>query len=447
MSVVNINRANTDSFYRYKMPRLQSKIEGKGNGIKTVIPNMEDIARSLCRPPSYPTKFFGCELGAQTQMDDKNSRYIVNGAHDDKTLSDLLDKFIKKFVLCPDCSNPETDMLIDKKKDIWLDCKACGARRKVDMLHKLCVFIINNPPPTANVGPSTGAKKKTKEERRRERNERAKAGKRTSDSDDDGDEKAGENGTASTADTLVASSNGTSLTATNAGGDEEDDSGLAFTPAITVGDSGTATPADSSMIVGVNEEFTVDEETVARARKQLAQGLNAAVKNLVVSKDEEAGEGEDAGGSDSYDDFATFLSSQERSAEEILTKIANEKLKDDKAIAVFVQVKFTDKILEELPQSKDLLVKIVKSEKAIKGLIGGLERLVGVTYPAAMSKFAKILKFLYDNDILEEDVILAWNDKISKKYVGDKEIAVKLRTIAKPLVDWLKTAEEESDSE
>lgn len=37
------------------MPVLLTKIEGKGNGIKTVVPNMSDIARALARPPS-------CEL-------------------------------------------------------------------------------------------------------------------------------------------------------------------------------------------------------------------------------------------------------------------------------------------------------------------------------------------------------------------------------------------------
>jgi len=112
MSVVNINRANTDAFYRYKMPRLQSKIEGKGNGIKTVIPNMDEIARCLGRPANYPTKFFGLELGAQTTMDEANNRYVVNGAHDERPLAELLDKFIKKFVLCSSCSNPETVIVL-----------------------------------------------------------------------------------------------------------------------------------------------------------------------------------------------------------------------------------------------------------------------------------------------------------------------------------------------
>ena len=32
------------------MPVLLTKIEGRGNGIKTVLPNMEDVARALNRP-------------------------------------------------------------------------------------------------------------------------------------------------------------------------------------------------------------------------------------------------------------------------------------------------------------------------------------------------------------------------------------------------------------
>lgn len=58
-----------------------------------------------------PTKFFGCELGAQTQFDTKNDRYIVNGSHEANKLQDMLDGFIKKFVLCAECDNPETDLV------------------------------------------------------------------------------------------------------------------------------------------------------------------------------------------------------------------------------------------------------------------------------------------------------------------------------------------------
>ena len=57
---LNVNRAVQDAFYRYKMPRLQAKVEGKGNGVKTVIPNMVEIARALGRPPTckWSTVFY-----------------------------------------------------------------------------------------------------------------------------------------------------------------------------------------------------------------------------------------------------------------------------------------------------------------------------------------------------------------------------------------------------
>lgn len=54
-------------------------------------------------------KYFGCELGAQTQM--SGGRYIVNGAHEGSKLQEMLDGFIRRFVLCSECENPETDLV------------------------------------------------------------------------------------------------------------------------------------------------------------------------------------------------------------------------------------------------------------------------------------------------------------------------------------------------
>jgi len=48
---LNIRRSNQDPFYRYKMPPLQAKVEGKGNGIKTVVVNVSEVAKCLGRPP------------------------------------------------------------------------------------------------------------------------------------------------------------------------------------------------------------------------------------------------------------------------------------------------------------------------------------------------------------------------------------------------------------
>lgn len=76
-------------------------------------------------------------------------RYIVNGAHTQERLLELLDAFIVKFVLCGACDNPETELIITGKgrnEAIHRDCKACGRSTKIDMKHKLTTYILKNPP-------------------------------------------------------------------------------------------------------------------------------------------------------------------------------------------------------------------------------------------------------------------------------------------------------------
>lgn len=90
-------------------------------------------------------KFYGCELGAQTNFDKKTGTSIVNGAHDAKKLMELLEAFIKKYVQCYDCGNPETVVKI-KRDNILLLCKACGSVSEVDMRHRLNTYILKNPP-------------------------------------------------------------------------------------------------------------------------------------------------------------------------------------------------------------------------------------------------------------------------------------------------------------
>jgi translation initiation factor 5 len=78
-----INLAGTtpvdDPEYRYKMPAVFGKIEGRGNGNKTVLPKPIEVASALHRNPGEVNKFFGCELGAQARCDAETDRCIVNG--------------------------------------------------------------------------------------------------------------------------------------------------------------------------------------------------------------------------------------------------------------------------------------------------------------------------------------------------------------------------------
>ena len=96
MEMVNIPRDVEDSHYRYKMPAIAVKIEGRGNGIKTRLTNILEISRSLDRSFSYIIKFFGFELGAQVDI---RGDYLVNGRHDPEDLARLLDRFIGYFLI------------------------------------------------------------------------------------------------------------------------------------------------------------------------------------------------------------------------------------------------------------------------------------------------------------------------------------------------------------
>lgn len=171
-----INLAGTspidDPEYRYKMPAVYGKIEGSGNGIKTNIPNISDVALALHRNPGEVNKFFGCELGAQTTYNEDTDRAIVNGAHTDDTLQKHIRRYIDLFVLCPNCNLPETDYKI-KNEIIWHRCKACGAKEMVDMGHKLCNYILAQD------------KKEKKASKGKGKKEDKKSKKKKDDSDDD----------------------------------------------------------------------------------------------------------------------------------------------------------------------------------------------------------------------------------------------------------------------
>lgn len=93
-------------------------------------------------------------------------------------MQDLLDGFIRKFVLCPECDNPETELLVSAKKGtISQGCKACGFHGPLEVNHKVNTFILKNPP---NLNPASQGASLTE-------------GKRSKRS-----KKAGENGDANT---------------------------------------------------------------------------------------------------------------------------------------------------------------------------------------------------------------------------------------------------------
>ncbi|CAG0900382.1 unnamed protein product [Darwinula stevensoni] len=367
MGSVNVNRNVSDAFYRYKMPRILAKVEGKGNGIKTVIPNMVDVAKALGRPPTYPTKYFGCELGAQTQFDFKNDRYIVNGSHDAAKLQSLLDGFIKKYVLCPGCDNPETALHVSQKKGIITQsCKACKSKKR----------------------------KGTK-------------------TNGDG--------------------NGSGHDGVNADG----------TPGSPRDDSDDP-PAAEDEFDGHHDDWAVDvsEEAIRRRMEDLTEGA----KSLAINNDLEKTEKERVDMLYSFIKHKIDFNQIHGSDKDILAEAERLDVKE-KVPLLLSELLFDANILQQIKSHRLLLLRFThENTRAQKYLMGGIELVIQLHKAALLPKVPHILKVLYDSDILEEEVILDWGKKPSKKYVT-KELSAEIRAKAEPFLKWLKEAEEEESSE
>ena len=336
MATINIRSDVKDPFYRYKMEKLQSKIEGKGNGIKTVIVNLSSVAQSLARPGAYVIKYFGFELGAQTNTNPADDRWIINGAHEASKLQDYLDGFINKFVLCKKCKNPETDVVI-KDGRILLDCKACGQRSEVDLRLKLSGFILKNQPKKG---------KKDKAEKRAAR-------KAKENGNGNGDAK--ENGHASGGESNSENgSNGNGDLAIEAGSDDE----------LTRNIKSAAQDIDQPVEVK-DDEWTVDmsAEAVRARQQQLPDDLK---QKLVLGGDDDDEDGE-GGGNSNYDQLGSWIISE---ADE---KGGVGKLDDldiylkakelgieakHRTLLVLVQTIFDDDIVKQIPKRAGMLKKV-----------------------------------------------------------------------------------------
>jgi len=203
--MLNIN-GSTDPSYRYKMHRIVGKVEGRGNGIKTVIVNAQQVAEELKRPVEQFTKYIALEFSVSCHFE--ADKAIITGKFETQDLQTHVFSYAKRFVLCPKCGNPETIQLLHgkgKQANVFLKCGACGAESEGDNAHKLKTLIVkdlsekieNKKKEKAGKGEDDDDEKavkgegeeKEKKEKKEKQEKKEKKEKKSKDADDDGEKK------------------------------------------------------------------------------------------------------------------------------------------------------------------------------------------------------------------------------------------------------------------
>mmetsp|Transcript_23277 Transcript_23277/g.59488 ORF Transcript_23277/g.59488 Transcript_23277/m.59488 type:complete len:461 (-) Transcript_23277:425-1807(-) len=457
MATINIGAANADdAFYRYKMPKLVAKIEGRGNGIKTNVVNNVDIAKALERAPEYVLKYFGCELGAQTNYDKATGVSIVNGAHDSKKLSEILEGFIKKFVQCYSCGNPETTIKI-KKDFLHLKCKACGFVSDVDPRHKLNTFILKNPPEN-KMSKEEKKLKKAEEERLRDAEKAAsrekKEKKEKKDKDKDKDEKKKDK---KKKDEDKAEGEAKEEEEEEESEDEsEDDDGVVWmtdtsAEAAKRRAEEQLTAATAAMVTQGNIEAEAEKERKraereaqkkaeeeARAKAEAEAAAKAAAEAAAADVDRVRGLLQDA-------DVAALVEAVKGLA--VSGGVAGKMRVVYEALLGHLEpgAKLADAVKAGAP----MLRAYAKDKPSQLAQLIALEHFLTATAPARAKEAPLALKALYDADLADDDVIAAWAAKPdAAKILGlEAGASAAVRRAAQPFVDWLEEDDDEEEGE
>jgi len=103
------------------------KVKGHHEGVRTVILNFCQILACLRRSPEHVMKFLSKELASSVEM--KGDRLILSRKLASKDINEKIELYVKRFVLCPKCGKPDTELEVGAKT--FLRCLACGNKYEV----------------------------------------------------------------------------------------------------------------------------------------------------------------------------------------------------------------------------------------------------------------------------------------------------------------------------
>jgi translation initiation factor 2 subunit 2 len=109
---------------RFNVPEVQLIVQGN----RSIWQNFQEIINILNRPGKEVLKFLSGQLGTAGSMEGSNA--LFNGKFNAEQVTDVMNRYIDSYVICPVCTRPDTDI---KKEGnaYYLTCTACGARTSI----------------------------------------------------------------------------------------------------------------------------------------------------------------------------------------------------------------------------------------------------------------------------------------------------------------------------
>ncbi len=107
------------------------KIKGHLEGNKTVLINLQAIAKSLGRNVQHLLKYLLRELATPGKV--IRDRVLLGTKVSAGKINKKIKKYASEFVFCSECNKPETN-LVEEQEVIYLKCLACGAKKPVKNL-------------------------------------------------------------------------------------------------------------------------------------------------------------------------------------------------------------------------------------------------------------------------------------------------------------------------
>ena len=109
---------------RFEVPLGTGSLQGK----KTIVNNLAQIASKLGRELPHLVKFLSKELATTSEI--KQNSVVFVGKFNSALLNEKISKYVKEFVLCSQCSKPDTELIKDRNIT-FKRCEACGAKSTV----------------------------------------------------------------------------------------------------------------------------------------------------------------------------------------------------------------------------------------------------------------------------------------------------------------------------